>query len=313
MSTNVMSTTVLWRLLAGLGVLWGAATLTFLAINLSAGDTALAILGGPESMPTPEMIARVRLEYGLDQPLIVQYGQYVLRLMQGDLGESYRLRIPVTRAIGAQIGATVQLSVCAAVLAVLLAVISAITTAKRGRWVRSLVSGAELVVSSAPSFVIGILLLLVFAFNWHLLPPSGSGSWQSLVLPTLALALPISAVLTQVLRQELENVLDQPFIAMARARGMSETGVRLRHALRHALVPLITLGGFVFASLLGGAVVVELLFSRQGIGRLMLDAANSKDVPMVLGITLLAAAIYVAVNLVVDLLNHWVDPRVKQP
>lgn len=313
MSTNVMSATVLWRLLAGLGVLWGAATLTFLAINLSGGDPALAILGGPESMPTPEMIARVRLEYGLDQPLIVQYGQYVLRLMQGDLGESYRLRIPVTRAIGAQIGATVQLSICAAVLAVLLAVISAISTAKRGPWVRSLVSGAELVVSSAPSFVIGILLLLVFAFNWHLLPPSGSGSWQSLVLPTLALALPISAVLTQVLRQELEEVLDQPFIAMARARGMSETGVRLRHALRHALVPLITLGGFVFASLLGGAVVVELLFSRQGIGRLMLDAANSKDVPMVLGITLLAATIYVAVNLVVDLLNHWVDPRVKQP
>jgi peptide/nickel transport system permease protein len=303
---------ILWRVLAGLGVLWGAATLTFLAINLSGGDTALAILGGPESMPTQEMIARVRQEYGLDQPLIVQYGQYVLRLAQGDLGESYRLRIPVTRAIGAQIGATVQLSICAAVLAVLLAVISAITTAGRGPWVRSLVSGSELVLSSVPSFVIGILLLLVFAFRWHLLPPSGSGSWQSLILPTLALALPIAAVLTQVLRQELEDILDQPFIAMARARGMSETGVRLRHALRHAMVPLITLAGFVFASLLGGAVVVELLFSRQGIGRLMLDAANSKDVPMVLGITLLAAAIYVAVNLVVDLVNHWVDPRVKQ-
>lgn len=309
---NRIGLSILLRVLAGLGVLWGAATLTFLAINLSGGDPALAILGGPESMPTPEMIARVRQEYGLDQSLIVQYGQYVLRLAQGDLGESYRLRIPVTRAIGAQIGATVQLSICAAVLAVLLAVISAITTARRGPWVSSLVSGSELVLSSAPSFVIGILLLLVFAFHWHVLPPSGSGTWQSLVLPTLALALPTAAVLTQVLRQELEDILDQPFIAMARARGMSETGVRLRHALRHAMVPLITLAGFVFASLLGGAVVVELLFSRQGIGRLMLDAANSKDVPMVLGITLLAAAIYVAVNLVVDLINHWVDPRVKQ-
>ncbi len=309
---NRIGRIILLRVLAGCGVLWGAATLTFLAINLSGGDPALAILGGPESMPTPEMIARVRQEYGLDQPLIVQYGQYVLRLAQGDLGESYRLRIPVTRAIGAQIGATVQLSICAAVLAVLLAVISAITTARRGPWVSSLVSGSELVLSSAPSFVTGILLLLVFAFHWHVLPPSGSGTWQSLVLPTLALALPTAAVLTQVLRQELEDILDQPFIAMARARGMSETGVRLRHALRHAMVPLITLAGFVFASLLGGAVVVELLFSRQGIGRLMLDAANSKDVPMVLGITLLAAAIYVAVNLVVDLINHWVDPRVKQ-
>lgn len=308
---NSVAIRIFWRLLAGVGVLWGAASLTFLAINLSGGDPALAILGGPESMPTPEMIVRVRAEYGFDQPLIVQYGHYIARLAQGDLGESYRLRIPVTQAIGAQIGATVQLSICAAVVAVLLSIISAITTAKRSPWVRSLVSGTELVLSSAPSFVIGILLLLVFAFHWHVLPPSGSGSWQSLILPTLALALPLAAVLTQVLRQELEDILDQPFIAMARARGMSETGVRLRHALRHALVPLVTLAGFVFASLLGGAVIVELLFSRQGIGRLMLDAANAKDVPMVLGITLLAAAIYVAVNLVVDLINHWVDPRVK--
>lgn len=308
---NSIAIRIFWRLLAGVGVLWGAASLTFLAINLSGGDPALAILGGPESMPTPEMIVRVRAEYGLDQPLIVQYVHYIARLVQGDLGESYRLRIPVTQAIGAQIGATVQLSICAAMVAVLLSVISAITTAKRSPWVRSLVSGTELVLSSAPSFVIGILLLLVFAFHWHVLPPSGSGSWQSLILPTLALALPLAAVLTQVLRQELEDILDQPFIAMARARGMSETGVRLRHALRHALVPLVTLAGFVFASLLGGAVIVELLFSRQGIGRLMLDAANAKDVPMVLGITLLAAAIYVAVNLVVDLINHWVDPRVK--
>ena len=113
------------------------------------------------------------------------------------------------------------------------------------------------------------------------------------------------------LRQSLEDILEQPFIAMARARGMSETGVRLKHALRHALVPLVTLAGFVFASLLGGAVVIELLFSRQGIGRLMLDAAVSKDVPLLLGITLLAAAIYVVVNFLVDLINHWVDPRAK--
>ena len=125
----------------------------------------------------------------------------------------------------------------------------------------------------------------------------------------MALALPVAAVLSQVLRQTLEDTLEQPFIAMARARGLSETGVRLKHALRHALVPLVTLSGFVFASLLGGAVVIELLFSRQGIGRLMLDSAVSKDVPLLLGITLLAAAIYVVVNFLVDLINHWVDPR----
>ena len=297
------------RLLAGLGVLWGAATLTFLAVNFSGGDTALAILGGPEALPTPELLAQVRVEYGLDQPLIVQYGNYLARLLQGDLGESYRLRIPVAQAISEQIGATLQLSFTAALLAVVLALVCAIWTAKRSRWVRSVASGTELVLSSAPSFVIGILLLLVFSFYWHWLPPSGSVGWRSLILPSIALALPVAAVLTQLLRQSLEDTLEQPFIAMARARGLSETAVRLRHALRHALVPLVTLAGFIFASLLGGAVVIELLFARQGIGRLMLDATTNKDVPMVLGVTLLAAAIYVLVNLAVDLINRWIDPR----
>ncbi|CAI8887988.1 peptide/nickel transport system permease protein [Pseudomonas donghuensis] len=300
-----------WRLLAGIGVLWGAATLTFLAINLSAGDPALAILGGPDAMPSAELIAQVRAEYGLDQPLWVQYGQYLARLAQGDLGESYRLRIPVLQVIGSQLGATLQLSLAAALLSILLAVSCAVLTANRPRWVRALVSGSELVLSSAPSFVIGIVLLLLFSFGWHLLPPSGSNNWQALILPSLALALPVAAVLTQVLRQELEDILEQPFIAMARARGMSETGVRLKHALRHALVPLVTLSGFVFASLLGGAVIIEMLFARQGIGRLMLDAAITKDMPLLLGITLLAAAIYGVVNVLVDLINHWVDPRSK--
>jgi peptide/nickel transport system permease protein len=124
--------------------------------------------------------------------------------------------------------------------------------------------------------------------------------------------LPVAAVLTQLLRQSLEDTLEQPFIAMARARGLSETAVRLRHGLRHALVPLVTLAGFIFASLLGGAVVIELLFARQGIGRLMLDATSNKDVPMVLGVTLLAATVYVVVNLAVDLINRWIDPRSAQ-
>lgn len=303
---------IAWRLLAGIGVLWGAATLTFLAVNFSGGDTALAILGGPDSMPTPELLARVRAEYGLDQPLIVQYGNYLVRLAHGDLGESYRLRIPVQQAIAEQIGATIQLSLSAALLAVVLALLCAILTANRSRWVRSAVSGSELVLSSAPSFVIGMLLLLVFSFHWHWLPPSGSVGWRSLILPSIALALPVAAVLTQLLRQSLEDTLEQPFIAMARARGLSETAVRLRHALRHALVPLVTLAGFVFASLLGGAVVVELLFARQGIGRLMLDATSNKDVPVVLGVTLLAATVYVLVNLAVDLINRWIDPRANQ-
>ncbi|TBU78003.1 ABC transporter permease [Pseudomonas daroniae] len=301
---------IIWRLLAGVLVLWGAATLTFVGLNVTGGDPALAILGGPEAMPTAEALAQVRREYGLDQPLIVQYGQYLGRLAQGDLGESYRLRIPVAQAIGEHLGATLQLAIWAALVAVLLAIAVAVLTARRGPWVGSLSSGTELVLSSMPSFVLGILLLLVFSFQLRLFPPSGSSGWKTMVLPILTLALPVAAVLAQVLRQELEDILEQPFITMARARGLSEAGVRLGHALRHALIPLVTLSGFILASLLGGAVITETLFARQGVGRLMLDAANTKDVPMVLGITLLAALIYVVVNLIVDLLLPLIDPRV---
>ena len=301
---------IVWRLVAGLGVLWGAATLTFVMVNLTGGDTAIAILGGPDALPTPEVLAQVRNEYGLNDSLPEQYLHYIGRLALGDLGESYRLHIPVLDAISQQIGATFELAASAAALAVVLAVLAALLTARRTDWVRSLSSGSELVVSSVPSFVLGILLLLGFSFRLHLFPASGSQGWKSLVLPALALALPISAVLAQVLRQELEDVLEQPFIITARARGMSESGVRLRHALRHAMIPLVTLSGFIFASLLGGAVIAETLFARQGVGRLMVDAAISKDVPLVLGITLLAASIYVVVNLVVDLVYTLIDPRV---
>lgn len=238
---------ILWRLLAGLGVLWGAATLTFVMVHATAGDTAIAILGGPDALPTAEVLAKVRAEYGLDQPLHVQYGCYLARLAHGDLGESYRLRIPVSRAIGQQLPATALLAAVAATLAVSLSVTIALLTARRAPWLRSLASGVELVVSSMPSFVVGLLLLLVFSFTFHLFPAAGSHGWRSLVLPAFALALPVTAVLTQVLRQELEDILEQPFITMARTRGLSETGVRLGHALRHALIPLVTLSGFIFS------------------------------------------------------------------
>jgi peptide/nickel transport system permease protein len=298
-----------WRLLAGVGVLWGAATLTFVAMNLTGGDTAVAILGGPDALPTPEALARVRQDYGLDQPVFVQYLHYLGRLAVGDLGESYRLRIPVLTAIAQQIVPTIALALTAASLAVVLSIAVAILTARRAPWIRQGASGAELVLSSMPSFVLGILLLLAFSFKLHLFPAAGSDGWKSMVLPAVTLALPLAAILTQVLRQELEGVLEQPFITMARARGMSDAGVRLLHALRHSLVSLVTLSGFIFASLLGGAVVVETLFARQGVGRLMVEATTNTDVPIVLGVTLLAALFYVVTNIVVDVLNLVIDPR----
>jgi peptide/nickel transport system permease protein len=302
---------ILWRLLAGVGVLWAAATLTFIAINITAGDTALAIVGGPDAMPTAEVLAQVRLEYGLNDPLLTQYGHYISKLAKGDLGESYRLRMPVAKVISQQIGATIQLAFWAAVIALVLSIALSLLTAKRARWIRSFSSGSELVLSSMPAFVLGILLLLAFAFRLPWFPASGTQGWKSTVLPALTLALPIVAVLTQVLRQELEDILEQPFIMTARARGMSDAGVRLRHALRHALIPIVTLSGFLFASLFGSAVIVETLFARQGIGSLIVQAASGKDLPVVVGITLLIAFIYVIVNIAVDVLYSFIDPRVR--
>jgi peptide/nickel transport system permease protein len=302
---------ILWRLLAGLFVIWGAATLSFVAVHATAGDAAVAILGGDEAWASAEVLESVRRTYGLDQPLHVQYGRYLARLASGDLGESYRLRIPVLTAIGQQIGATFLLTAVASVIAVVLASVVALATARRRPWVRSTVSGAELVLSSMPSFVVGILLLLLFAFQFRLFPASGSRGWQSLVLPALSISLPLAAILSQVLRQELEEILEQPFILTARTRGLGEVGVRLGHAWRHSLVTLATMSGFVVGGLLGGAVIAESLFARQGLGRLLLEAANHKDVPLVLGVTLLAALVYVVVNLVVDLLYPLIDPRIK--
>jgi peptide/nickel transport system permease protein len=300
---------ILGRLAAGVGVMWGAATLTFIAMNATGGDMAIAILGGPDALPTAAALARVRKDYGLDQPLPVQYLEYLGRLAHGDLGESYQLRIPVATAIGEQVGPTVVLALCGAALALVIALVVAVMTARRPRLVRSAASTTELVVSSMPSFAIGILLLLAFSFRLHLFPVGGDHGWRSLVLPVVTLALPIAASHAQVLRQGLEDILDQPFILMARARGLSETAVRLGHALRHACIPFVTISGFTLTQMLGWVVITETLFARPGLGRLMVQATTSSDVPLVVGITLFVALLCVVINLVVDVLNALIDPR----
>lgn len=303
---------IVQRLGTGLIVLWGAATLTFIAMATTSGDIALAILGGVEAVPSPEALDAIRRQYGLDQPLHVQYLHYLSNLVRLDLGESWRLRLPVTKVIAEQLLPTLQLALLAGVIAVLGAIGLALLTAARVSWVRGVSSALELFIASIPAYVIGILLLVLFAFHWPILPGAGSDGWKTLVLPVLAVAIPTTAVLVQVLRQELEEVLERPFILMAHARGLSEWQVRWGHALRHVMIPLLTLSGFIFANLLGGAVIVELLFARQGIGRLMLDATNSKDIPVVLGITLLAALTYIVINFLVDVLLPLIDPRAER-
>lgn len=299
------------RIVTGAVVLWAAATLTFLMMQFTGGDVAIAILGGPDAMPTAEQLAKVRTEYGLDQPVIVQYGDWLWKLLQGDFGHSYRLRIPVADAIGEQMWSTITLTLVSGVFSIALAIAVALLTARRrNAWIGKVSSGVELVLISVPVFVIGIGLLLAFAFYLPILPVATAPGFTGLILPALTLSLSMAPTLAQILRQELEDVLEQPFILTARSRGLSEAATRLGHALRHALGPIITLSGFMFAALMAGAAVTETLFSRPGIGRLMVEATTATDIPVVIGVTLLSAVFYVIASIVVDVLGTLIDPRI---
>lgn len=299
------------RLLSAVFVLWGAATVTFFALHIPRGDPALMLLGGVEANPTPEVLTQVRSEWGFDQPILMQYLSYLGRLASGDLGFSYQQRMSVVDAIGAQLVPTVELALTAAAVSIMLALVVSLATAKRGRFVTSITSHVCIFLASVPGFVVGILLLFTFAAVIPIFPSSGTDGLSRLVLPVMTLALSIAATLVQVLRTELDEVLEQPFILTARTRGLSMSAVKIKHALRHALVPIATMSGFIIANLLGGAVLVETVFSRQGVGRVALEAVQSQDVPLVIGVVLFAALVFVVINFIVDVLYTVIDPRLE--
>ena len=298
-----------WRLAGGVLVLWAVATLTFFALHLMPGDPVLAILGGASGNPTAETIAQATREFGLDKPLAVQYALYLGRLLQGDLGMSYSQHLPVTQVLAEQSGATLQLTFSALALAWLLVLALTVLTAGRGRWVSSLASLAETLAAALPHFWLGILLLAVFAFGLRWFPPAGSDGWRTLVLPAVALAIPLAGFIAQVTRESLELTLEQPFVLTARTRGLSDTAVRFKHALRHAVLPGISLSGWAIGALISGAVVIEVIFSRKGLGRQLYQAVQAQDLPLTIGISLAVAAVYVLANIVIDLLYLWIDPR----
>lgn len=291
-------------------VLWGAATLSFIALQLLPGDPVSTLLG-PMVTVTPQVRAQIVQDYQLDRPVLIQYADYLRRLLTANLGTSYQQELPVRTVIGQQLGPTLQLAACAAVLGAVLAVVAALLTAGRPGPLRRLVEAAELLAVSTPTFWLGILLLTVFSFRWQLFPVAGAAGPDALVLPAVTLAVPMAGLLSQVLRSGLDAALEQPFTLAARARGLSAVAVRARHALRHALIPAITLGGWLFGGLLGGTVLVETVFARPGLGRVAVTAIDAKDMPVVLGVVLVSAAGFVVVNTAVDLLYAAVDPRLR--
>ncbi|MEU9890502.1 ABC transporter permease [Sphaerisporangium sp. NPDC051011] len=292
-------------------VLWGAATLAFLGMRLVPGDPARAIAGGVQASATPAVLDAIRAQYGLDRPLPVQYAIFLGRLLRGDLGRSYQLNQGVGGVITEQLGATVALALGAMALGLTLATALALLTAGRPS-TRALARAFEFCSISTPGFWIGTLLLAAFSFHLHWFPVLGEDGVAGLVLPWLTLGLSIAGVLSQVTREGVERALEQPFTLTARSRGATENRVRLRHALRHAALPVLTLSGWALGELLGGVVVVETVFARQGIGQVVVSAVQGRDLPVVTGVVVLAAATFALINTGIDLLYRVVDPRMRQ-
>ncbi|WP_250537203.1 ABC transporter permease [Caballeronia sp. AZ10_KS36] len=304
------------RLMTGLLVLWLAASVAFVAIHALPGRIEDVLAG---DLAYPGLREAIAAQWGLDHSLPWQYGQFLLRLAHGDLGTSFVMQQPVLDLLRSQLWPTMQLALSAGALALVLAIVVATVTAggegTRGAWGAlgaRCASLIELTFTSTPVFWLGMLLLIAFSFQLRLFPVSGANGWRALVLPAVTLALPTAGILSQVMRESIEAALAKPFVTTIRARGVSELVLRARHVLRHALLPVVTLGGWLIGSLLGGAVITEKMFGRPGIGSVTLNAVTSQDVPVVLAVVLLAAFVHVVISTLLDIAYLFIDPRLRR-
>jgi peptide/nickel transport system permease protein len=303
---------ILGKVVTAVLVLIAAASVTFFAQLLVPGNRATTILNlqnGRAQKYSAAELAPVNSKFGFDDPILVQWLHYIGGLFKGDLGTSYTQYRPVTQVIGGQLLPSLVLTVLALVVAWAIALSVTLLTVKRGRVSSGLGSSWEAFTASLPPYWIGVVLLVVFAVKIPIFPVIGGTTVLGTVLPVLTLAIPLAGFLGQVTRDEFEKVLDQPFVTTARTRGMSDTAVRLKHALRHSVIPAITLSGWALGALISGAVIAESIFGRPGIGQVLVTAVNTRDVPTVSGVVLVVAAIYVVANLLVDVAYKLVDPR----
>jgi ABC-type dipeptide/oligopeptide/nickel transport system permease component len=298
------------RVLYMLPVVWLVVSLVFLLIHLVPGDPILQMLG--EGAPVTDVQA-ARHAHGLDLPLGRQYLNYWEGVLQGDLGPSLRFNQSVTRLIAQRYPYTLQLTLAALVVAVLLSVPAGVRSAqRRNRWDDRLLSVVSLFGLSFPNFALGPILILFFAIYLGWLPVSGSGGVAHLVLPAITMGGALAAILTRMVRTSMLEELGQDYIRTARAKGLSERRVVYGHALRNAMIPVITVLGLQFGALLAGAIVTETIFSWPGIGRLTIQAISNRDYYLVQGCILAIGLTYVAVNFLTDLLYSVANPRIRQ-
>ena len=298
------------RALQAVPVLIGISVVTFLMLHLVPGDPVLLFAG--EKPMSEAQAAEIRHQLGLDRPLLTQYEDYAGHLLRGDLGRALRSQRPVLDSILEVLPATAQLTLAALVLATSLGLALGVVAALAHRtWLDTAAMGMAILGVSMPVFYSSLLLLLLFSFTLGWFPATGQGGLDHLILPATALGLISSAVLARLVRSGMLGVLRQDYIVTARAKGLSRALVVWRHALRNALIPVITMVGLQLGALLGGAVVTETIFSRPGLGRLAVDAILNRDFPLVQGTVLVAAVVYVVVNLLVDIAYAAVDPRIR--
>ena len=298
------------RLLASIPVLWGVTTLVFLAIHILPGDPAELMLA--ESGGSAESIAYLRDQLGLDDPLYVQYGRFLFNTLRGDLGRSLFTNRPVLQTILEQLPSTIELALAAMLVAIALGTgLGILAALNHNSWLDNACMAIAVVGVSVPIFWSGLLLILLFSSTLRWLPATGQGGLRHLLLPAVVLGFASSGTIARLVRSSLLEVLYKEYITTAKAKGLSEHLILTRHALKNALIPVITVVGLQFGFLLGGAVVTETVFSRQGIGRLIVDAILWKDFPLIQGGVLLAAVTYTLVNLLVDISYAFADPRIR--
>lgn len=302
------------RLIAAVPVLVLSSLVVFSMLHLVPGDPVDAMVGsaGFQSGGRQDVIDRVRADLGLDDPLPVQYARWAAGAVRGDLGTSYIRGSAVGGLIRERLPSTLQLAAVSLLLTGVAGLALGILAALRhGTWLDGAIMAVALVGVSVPAFWFGILLILAFSVALRWFPATGSGSWQQLVLPAFALGYEGVAVIARLTRASLLEILNRPYVTTARAKGLRETTVVLRHGLRNALIPVVTVMGLHVGHLLAGSVVIETVFARQGIGQLAIEAIRSKDYPLVQGIVLFTAVAYVLVNMLVDLLYGALDPQIR--
>jgi peptide/nickel transport system permease protein len=305
------------RIVGMAATLWVVSMVVFGLQQLLPGDPAVVLAGEDRS---PELIEAIRQKYGLDRPVPIQYGYWLIHALQGDLGASMRLNMTVSALLVQKLPVTMQLAVMALLVALVIGITAGVVSAVRpNSWLDHLANLIALIGLSIPNFWLGIMLIIVVSVQWGLLPPSGYvspledpiGNLRAMALPAITLGTGVSAIIMRHTRSAMLEVLRSDYVRTARAKGLAESRIVVRHALKNALVPVITLSGLEFGQLLGGSVLTEYVFTVPGLGKLLVDSVFNRDYAVVQGVILFTAIVYITLNLLVDILYAFVNPRLR--